>query len=173
MAQIMQVPSLKANTTEIDKDKIRLEYGMAGTKGKKYSALQVGFGFTYCLPVIVALLRAKADDLLVFENPEAHLHPAAQVELGKLMALAAGKGVQIIIESHSDHILNSLRLARKEKVISQEDLNVIFVQRDFGAGDDMEVTYIDEIQITDEGKLNERPKNFFDSWDDVLTRLID
>lgn len=173
MAQIMQVPSLKANTTEIDKDKIRLEYGMAGTKGKKYSALQVGFGFTYCLPVIVALLRAKAGDLLVFENPEAHLHPAAQVELGKLMALAAGKGVQIIIESHSDHILNSLRLARKEKVISQEDLNVIFVQRDFGAGDDMEVTYIDEIQITDEGKLNKRPKNFFDSWDDVLTRLID
>ena len=173
MAQIMQVPSLKANTTEIDKDKIRLEYGMAGTKGKKYSALQVGFGFTYCLPVIVALLRAKADDLLVFENPEAHLHPAAQVELGKLMALAAGKGVQIIIESHSDHILNSLRLARKEKVISQEDLNVIFVQRDFGADDDMEVTYIDEIQITDEGKLNKRPKNFFDSWDDVLTRLID
>ena len=52
-------------------------------------------------------------------------------------------------------------------------MNVIFVQRDFGAGDDMEVTYIDEIQITDEGKLTKRPKNFFDSWDDVLTRLID
>lgn len=173
MAQIMQVPALKANTTEIDKDKIRLEYGIAGTKGKKYSALQVGFGFTYCLPVIVALLRAKVGDLLIFENPEAHLHPAAQVELGKLIALAAGKGVQIIIESHSDHILNSLRLARKEGVISQEDLNVIFVQRDFGTDDDIEVTYINEIQITDEGKLNERPKNFFDSWDDVLTQLID
>ena len=67
------------------------------------------------MPVIVALLRAKAGDLLVFENPEAHLHPAAQVELGKLMALAAGKGVQIIIESHSDHILNSLRLEGKKK----------------------------------------------------------
>lgn len=173
MAQIMQIPSLKASTTEIDTDKIKLEYGMAGTKGKKYSALQVGFGFTYCLPIIVALLKAKPDDLLVFENPEAHLHPAAQVELGRLMALAASKGVQIIIESHSDHILNSLRLARKEGVISQEDLNVIFVQRDFGTGDEMDVTYMDEIQIKDDGKLNERPKNFFDSWDDVLTRLID
>lgn len=173
MAQIMQIPFLKANATEIDKDKIRLEYGMAGTKGKKYSALQVGFGFTYCLPIIVALLRAKANDLLIFENPEAHLHPFAQVELGKLIALAASKGVQIIIESHSDHILNSLRLARKEGVISQEDLNVIFVQRDFGLSDDMDITYIDEIQITNEGKLNKRPKNFFDSWDDVLTRLID
>ena len=110
---------------------------------------------------------------LFFENPEAHLHPAAQVELGRLMALAASKGVQIIIESHSDHILNSLRLARKEGVISQEDLNVIFVQRDFGTGDEMDVTYMNEIQIKDDGKLNERPKNFFDSWDDVLTRLID
>lgn len=54
--------------------------------------------------------------------------------------------------------MNSLRLARKEGVISQEDLNVIFVQRDFGTDDDIEVTYINEIQITDEGKLNERPK---------------
>ena len=89
------------------------------------------------------------------------------------MALAASKGVQIMIESHSDHILNSLRLARKEKVIPKEDLNIIFVQRYFGAGDDPDVTYTDEIQITDEGKLNARPKYFFDSWDDVLTRLID
>ena len=173
MAQIMQIPTLKASTTEIDKDKIKLEYGLSGTKGKKYSALQVGFGFTYCLPVIVALLRAKTGDLIIVENPEAHLHPSAQVELGKLMALAASKGVQIMIESHSDHILNSLRLARKEKVIPKEDLNIIFVQRYFGAGDDPDVTYTDEIQITDEGKLNARPKYFFDSWDDVLTRLID
>lgn len=173
MAHIMQVPALKASTTDIDKDKIKLEFGMAGAKGKKYSALQVGFGFTYCLPVIVALLRAKKNDLIIIENPEAHLHPAAQVELGKLMALAAANGVQIIIESHSDHILNSLRLARKDGIISKEQLNVIFVQKYFGADKDMDVIYTDEIQINDEGKLNARPKNFFDSWDDVLTQLID
>ena len=107
------------------------------------------------------------------ENPEAHLHPRGQRKVGELIARAAQGGAQIIVETHSDHILNSLRLARKEKVISQDDLNVIFVQRDFGADDDMEITYIDEIQITDEGKLNIRPKNFFDSWDDVLTRLIE
>ena len=172
MAQIMHVPSLKANVTEVNKDQVKLEYGMAGTKGKKYSALQAGFGFTYCLPVIVALLRAKKGDLLIFENPEAHLHPSAQVELGKLMALVAGKGVQVIIESHSDHILNSLRLARKEQLIPQEKVNVIFVQRCFGTGGDMDVTYTTEIQITDSGKLTERPSFFFDSWDDVLTRLL-
>ena len=63
-----------------------------------------------------------------------------------------------------------LQLHRKR---SARLLNIIFVQRDFGTGDDTEVTYIDEIQITDEGKLNDRPKNFFDSWDDILTRLID
>lgn len=165
MAQIMQIPTLKASTTEIDKDKIKLEYGMSGTKGKKYSALQVGFGFTYCLPVVVSLLRAKENDLLLFENPEAHLHPSAQVELGKLIALAASNGAQIIIESHSDHILNSLRLARKEGIISKDDLNVIFVQRYFGESDDVDVTYTDEISITDEGKLTARPKKFFDSWD--------
>lgn len=172
MAQIMHVPSLKANVTEVNKDQVKLEYGMAGTKGKKYSALQAGFGFTYCLPVIVALLRAKKGDLLIFENPEAHLHPSAQVELGKLMALAADKGAQVIIESHSDHILNSLRLARKEQLIPQEKINVIFVQRCFGTGGDMDVTYTTEIQITDSGRLTERPSFFFDSWDDVLTRLL-
>ena len=70
-------------------------------------------------------------------------------------------------------IIEQFKAGKERKSHFKEDLNVIFVQRDFGAGDDMEVTYIDEIQITDEGKLNKRPKNFFDSWDDVLTRLID
>lgn len=173
MAQIMQMPALKASTTDIDTDKIKLEFGMTGTKGKKYSALQVGFGFTYCLPIIVALLRAKANDLLIFENPEAHLHPSAQVELGKMMAQAAANGVQIILETHSDHILNSLRLARKKGIISKDDINIIFVQRDFGTDNGIDVTFKDEIQITDNGKLTARPEKFFDSWDDVLTKLID
>lgn len=173
MAQIMQMPALKASTTDIDTDKIKLEFGMTGTKGKKYSALQVGFGFTYCLPIIVALLRAKANDLLIFENPEAHLHPSAQVELGKMMAHAAANGVQIILETHSDHILNSLRLARKKGIISKDDINIIFVQRDFGTDNGIDVTFKDEIQITDNGKLTARPEKFFDSWDDVLTKLID
>lgn len=173
MAQIMQMPVLKASTTDIDTDKIKLEFGMTGTKGKKYSALQVGFGFTYCLPIIVALLRAKANDLLIFENPEAHLHPSAQVELGKMMAQAAANGVQIILETHSDHILNSLRLARKKGIISKDDINIIFVQRDFGTDNGIDVTFKDEIQITDNGKLTARPEKFFDSWDDVLTKLID
>lgn len=173
MAQIMQMPALKTSTTDIDTDKIKLEFGMTGTKGKKYSALQVGFGFTYCLPIIVALLRAKANDLLIFENPEAHLHPSAQVELGKMMAQAAANGVQIILETHSDHILNSLRLARKKGIISKDDINIIFVQRDFGTDNGIDVTFKDEIQITDNGKLTARPEKFFDSWDDVLTKLID
>lgn len=173
MAQIMQMPALKTSTTDIDTDKIKLEFGMTGTKGKKYSALQVGFGFTYCLPIIVALLRAKANDLLIFENPEAHLHPSAQVELGKMMAQAAANGVQIILETHSDHILNSLRLARKKGIISKDDINIIFVQRDFETDNGIDVTFKDEIQITDNGKLTARPEKFFDSWDDVLTKLID
>lgn len=170
MSQIMKLP-MKTVANSISETKIKLEYKFEGNKGRNFSALQVGFGLTFVLPVVVALLQAKKGDLIVVENPEAHIHPAAQVELGLMMAEAVKNGVQIIVESHSDHILNSLRLARKNGVLGEQDVNLIFVQRDFVSGTGL--SYIDEIKIKDSGKLTKRPEYFFDTWDDVLTKLID
>lgn len=170
MSQIMKLP-VKTITNSISDTKIKLEYKFEGYKGKNFSALQVGFGFTFVLPIVTALLQAKMGDLIIIENPEAHLHPAAQVELGLMMAKAVRSGVQVILESHSDHILNSLRLARKTGILSDKDVNLIFTQRDLVSGTG--ISFIDEIKIKDSGKLTKRPEYFFDTWDDVLTKLID
>lgn len=170
MSQIMKLP-VKTATNSISDTKIKLEYKFEGYKGKSFSALQVGFGFTFVLPIVTALLQAQKGDLIIIENPEAHLHPAAQVELGLMIAKTVSNGVQVILESHSDHILNSLRLARKTGILSEKDVNLIFAQRDLVSGTG--ISFINEIKIKDSGKLTQRPEYFFDTWDDVLTKLID
>src|SRR5262249_12397465 len=75
----------------------------------------MGFGITYGLPVILAGLTAGTGGVLVVENPEAHLHPAGQSQMGIFLATMASAGVQIVVETHSDHILNGLRRAIGER----------------------------------------------------------
>ena len=170
MSQIMALP-MKTISNSISDSKFKLEYKFEGSMGKNFSALQVGFGMTFVLPIVVALLQAQKGDLIIVENPEAHLHPAAQVEIGMMIAQAVENGVQVIAESHSDHILNSLRLARKKGILGEKDINLIFVQHDISSGTN--ITFTDEIQIKDNGKLTKRPEYFFDTWDDILIKLID
>ena len=136
-----------------------------------FSALQVGFGLSFVLPVVTALLKAKTGDLILIENPEAHLHPSAQVRLGQMISKAVSCGAQVIVETHSDHLLNGIRLARKEKVLKLEsDVNLIFVQRK-SINNEL-VTLTNEIKIYDNGKLSDRPPFFFDTWEDTLMKLI-
>ena len=170
MSQIMAL-TMKTISNSISDSKFKLEYKFEGSMGKNFSALQVGFGMTFVLPIVVALLQAQKGDLIIVENPEAHLHPAAQVEIGMMIAQAVENGVQVIVESHSDHILNSLRLARKKGILGEKDINLIFVQHDISSGTN--ITFTDEIQIKDNGKLTKRPEYFFDTWDDILIKLID
>ncbi len=78
--------------------------------GESYRAVNVGFGLSYVLPIVLALLVTKPGGLVIIENPEAHLHPRGQSYLGRLIALAAEAGVQVVVETHSDHIINGIRL---------------------------------------------------------------
>ena len=114
-------------------DLVQLSYSFKtkgiGGGGGQFRATNVGFGLSYSLPIVVACLSAKPGDLLLIENPEAHLHPEGQLAMGDLMARAAAAGIQLIVETHSDHLLNGIRLAVKRGVIPPEDTAFRFFRR--------------------------------------------
>lgn len=121
----------------------------------------MGFGFSYALPVIVAGLLTRPGDLLIVENPEAHLHPGGQSKLGRFLARVAGAGAQVIVETHSDHTFNGARLAVAEDRVLAPDAVIVHY---FGDG-------TVPIEFTDKGELTEWPQGFFDQIEWDLGRL--
>lgn len=130
-----------------------------------YKPTNVGFGYSYVLPIIVAGLIAQPGDLLIVENPEAHLHPHAQSIIAKFLTLVSLNDVQVIIESHSEHILNGLRIPVYDKIISSNDLNVLYFDRNY------EQPYI-KIKIEDDGGITNWPLDFFDQSTKDLNYLF-
>ena len=135
-----------------------------------YKPVNVGFGISYSLPIIVALLKAKPDDLVILENPEAHLHPQGQRKVGELIARVAQGGVQVIVETHSVHILNGIRLAVKQKVLEKEKVKLYYFCTK--AENDITMHTFEEPKLDDNGRLDFWPKGFFDEWDNTLLELL-
>lgn len=149
-----------------------LRYAVSSSLGEEsVNALNMGFGVSYVLPVIVALLKARKGDLLILENPEAHLHPRGQRKIGELVALAAANGVQIIMETHSDHILNGIRLTVKQKRILPEQIKVNYFYQYL---DDNGMPKHDKTtpEILEDGSLSNWPEGFFDEWDKAIDELF-
>lgn len=137
-------------------------------KTNSYKSKNVGFGITYVLPIIVAILSSKPGDIIVIENPEAHIHPAGQRMLGELIALAGNDGVQLIVETHSDHVLNGIRVAVKQKKIDNNKVAIMFFDRDSKNYEHQ----MHRIKVDEEGRLDNWPEGFFDEWDNALMELL-
>lgn len=125
--------------------------------GHTYRATNVGFGLSYALPVVLALIMSKPGSLVIIENPEAHLHPKGQSYLGRLIALAAMAGVQVIIETHSDHLLNGIRVITR---ISEKFTPSIFTL--YYVSNGIIHSNVEKITISKDGKLSNWPEGFFD-----------
>ena len=160
---------LSAKVNEVDENTVKLTFNVKGTEGGDISSLQVGFGFSFSLPVILAPLIAKPGDLIIIENPEAHLHPSAQSKIGKLLALAAQNGVQVLIETHSDHVLNGIRVVvRKGEMDTSKTLIHFF--KNINEEDSTIQTKI-TFAIENDGGVERWPKGFFDQWDNMMDEL--
>ncbi|WP_288491122.1 DUF3696 domain-containing protein [uncultured Acinetobacter sp.] len=144
-----------------------------------YRPANVGFGLSYTLPIIAATLGAAAkvptfttqDEwlnnwetlksqhgvLVVLENPEAHLHPQGQTAMGKLIAIAASCGVQIVVETHSEHVMDGIRIAVKSELIKSELVKFHYLSKNKDG-----VTQIDTPNLDDDGKVDFWPEGFFD-----------
>lgn len=166
-------PGVNVKTTSISSEYVLLEYVFKQPNfgnTNRYSPQNVGFGITYSLPVITALLSAKSGEILVIENPEAHIHPRGQAELGKLIALVAMNNVQIIIETHSDHILNGIRVAVKEGNISKDKVVAFYFDKVVEPTE--QYSKITNIEIGQNGELSDYPTNMLDEWSNQLLKLL-
>lgn len=130
----------------------------------------VGFGISYCLPIVVAALSAKAGDTLLIENPESHLHPSGQARIGRLLALVAAGGVQVLAETHSDHVLNGIRLCVKHGELAPNDVAIFSFDRP--KGDPAHDVSIALPTINRDGKIDSWPSGFFDEAEKLLFELL-
>ena len=146
---------------------LKYQFNTDSGRTDQYNAINVGFGLTYALPVIVAILSAKKGSILFIENPEAHLHPKGQAKLAELITLAAQAGIQIVIETHSDHIFNGIRKSIFQKKIDNGNVKVYFFELD-----DAKVSVSTEIQFSDNGRIQNYKEGLFDQFDNDLDELL-
>lgn len=136
--------------------------------GALFKPTNVGYGYGYILSTLVALELAEEKSLFVIENPEAHLHPGAQAALTEhLLQVTNAKSLQLIIETHSDHIINTCLVEVKKKRISPESISLLF----FGKEAD-DVCDVRRLDITDQGRVKDAPVDFFDQIDKSLEVLV-
>jgi predicted ATPase len=155
---------------EINQASLHYQFSSATELTEKFRPENTGFGLTYVLPVVTAILSARPGDLLIIENPESHLHPSGQALVAKMIAIAAESGVQIIIETHSDHFLNGIRTSVKSKDIESENVLVYFLYRN--QDQDEHCALVDKLEIDSKGRIDHWPEGFFDEWDKSLSTLL-
>ena len=145
-------------------------------KGPWRNLIDVGYGVSQVLPLMVELLKsneARFPNLqkppgLLLQQPEVHLHPQAQAALGTLFCQTAAAGRQLIIETHSDYIIDRVRMdVRDGKTeLKPEDVSILY----FEPGD--LAVKIHSIRIDDAGNIKGAPEGYRQFFTDEMMRSI-
>ena len=134
--------------------------------GPEVPLTDVGFGVSQVLPVLILCYYAPKGSILILEQPEAHLHPKVQSELADvLIDVVKNRNVQIILESHSEHLL--LRLMRRiaEEKLSVDDTTLYFCQINDGTSE------IERLNMDQYGNIRNWPQDFFgDSTGELIKK---
>ena len=127
-------------------------------KGTKRNLIDVGYGVSQALPLLAELLRKDAPRMFLLQQPEVHLHPSAQAALGSLFCSIAGPERQLIVETHSDYILDRVRMDVRDKKtdLKPEDVSILF----FEPGE-LDVK-IHSIRLDEQGNVLDAPEGYRD-----------
>lgn len=145
---------------------ISLEFNLDKNNEKRgFQSYNVGFGYSYILSIVVTALIAKEGNLVIIENPEAHLHPKAQLHMTYLLAKLAARGVQVFVETHSEHVVNGFRLAalKSEYHLSNKDISIFFFDYNYE---------VYSLHIEPTGRIKNWPKGFFDLYQQELAEIM-
>lgn len=160
-------PEVNVNAEKIESlSLVKLEFKI-GRSGNWARPSNVGYGLNYIFPIIVALVTARVGSLLVIDSPEAHLHPRGQTLMGRMLAFFASAGVQIFVETHSDHVFSGVRLGIRENMLDSSQAIVHFFSHSGGKAS----RKTDMLTIEKDGGVAEWPVGFFDQSEEDLARL--
>ena len=126
------------------------------SSGVTTALTDVGFGVSQVLPAIVLLYHVPEGSTVLMEQPEIHLHPAVQSGLADVMLnVASARNVQMIVESHSEHLMRRLQRRVAEGEATSEDVKLYFVSTDKG------VSHVSDLTLNEWGEIEDWPDNFF------------
>ncbi|NHI00680.1 DUF3696 domain-containing protein [Oceanimonas sp. MB9] len=155
-------------------DQVSLSYSFDVSLGKSSDVrpTNIGFGISYVLPVVVMCLSASPGDTIIIDTPEAHLHPRGQFIIGELIACTAADGVQVIVETHSDHIINGIRVQTLKNVFDSDKSKFYYFE--LGTGKDYEAptTIVHNPVMNASGQFDYWPAGFFDEWSYALNEIL-
>lgn len=161
-------PGITVRSIVEGKDSLRIVI-RASWQSQEDAAPNIGYGISYALPILVDGLLIPENGFLLIENPEAHLHAKAQSNMGWFLGKIAASGVRVIVETHSEHIVNGIRKA----VVMQDNLSSEMVNIYFLNHDEKGQLTNELIKIDDEGNLSDFPVDFFDQARQDLKEIFD
>lgn len=136
-------------------------------QNKKVRPYHIGAGISYLVGILILCLLIEKDKTIILENPEIHLHPKAQSELSTFLCFIAKSGVQLIIETHSDHIFNGVR-----KNINNNNINKDLVGINFFELNEEGISHTYEINLNEQGRIINVKEGLFDQFDNDLDELL-
>lgn len=144
---------LELSTERRDEQTVGVKYKSDGIPNLMPS--QLGAGVSYLAKILILCLRAVPGDVILVENPEIHLHPAAQSRLSDFFTFVVNAGIQLIIETHCDHLINKLQYEVYKKRLRAGDVVIYYKPG-------ITVPFL-SIRIKESGRFSrEFPDGFFD-----------
>ena len=139
---------------------------LVDVSGSLHNLSDVGYGVSTLLPFLKALASAPPDTLFLLQQPEVHVHPSAQAKLVEMMARSDHA---FIVETHSDHVIDWLRILVKEKQMAPSDVTIIYFERLPG---DPSATRLHRISLDQRANLSGQPRTYRQFFSHETARLL-
>ncbi len=155
LTSIIESQQINDTQVELKVGRLPCSSNSKTTKQDMVSIVDVGFGVSQVLPVLVALLTASPGQLVYIEQPEIHLHPRAQVALAEIFAEAANRGVRVVVETHSELFLLGVQSLVAEGQLSSDQVKLHwFTRQEDGT------TKISSGELDETGAFEDWPEDF-------------
>lgn len=164
------IPGISIRSDDLNDLRLsKIQFQQTSLDTEYLSPYNLGFGISYVLPIIVTGLTANKGSVFLIENPEAHLHPKGQSHIGYFLAMMAFSGIQVVIETHSEHVLNGIRIAALKNGINPENISISFFSIVSGGG--YVKHNVKNLKLNERMDIEEWPEGFLDQEENDLRTL--